>query len=31
MARLGYPAERVRLRTDLFAVPMRVGGQYSLF
>ena len=31
MARLGYPPERLRLRTDLFRVPVRVGGQYSLF
>ncbi|TNC09831.1 PA0069 family radical SAM protein [Methylobacterium terricola] len=31
MARLGYPAERVRLRADLFSVPVGVGGQYSLF
>ncbi|BCM87342.1 PA0069 family radical SAM protein [Methylobacterium indicum] len=31
MTRLGYPAERLRLRTDLFRVPVREGGQYSLF
>lgn len=31
MTRLGYPAERLRLRTDLFRVPVQKGGQYSLF
>ncbi|KMO32313.1 DNA repair photolyase [Methylobacterium variabile] len=31
MTRLGYPADRLRLRADLFRVPVRVGGQYSLF
>ncbi|GJD50355.1 hypothetical protein OPKNFCMD_3094 [Methylobacterium crusticola] len=30
-ARLGYRAQRQRLRTDLFAVPVPAGGQYSLF
>ncbi|MGE7417326.1 PA0069 family radical SAM protein [Methylobacterium tarhaniae] len=31
MTRLGYPPERLRLRADLFRVPVRAGGQYSLF